>query len=131
MDKFLRISTALYLAVIILVRMMAMPISLAEFSMNKKYITENLCENRANAAIQCGGKCFLSKKLAKSNDSQDAQNSQGTIKILSVDYCEHTEQLSFQFETEILLHSAFYDVSKIPSSNISSVFRPPIFTPRA
>jgi hypothetical protein len=126
MNKFLHISTAIYLAVIILVKMMAMPLSLMEYSLNKKFIAANLCENKANAEMHCAGKCFLKKKLAKANDSQDAQNTKVGTKIISVDYCEAIEDLAFHLIAYVPQHSNHFAFVEFPSSNLSPVFRPPI-----
>ncbi len=126
MNKFIHQFSCAYLAIIIVLRMMAMPISLLDYSFNQKYIANNLCENRMNSEIQCAGKCYLSKKLAKSNESQDSQNTRGGSKIISVDYCEHFDNLSFQLKTDILLHNSALQVNVIPDRNLSAVFRPPI-----
>jgi hypothetical protein len=126
MNKFLHISTAIYLILIILVKMMAMPISLMEYSFNKNYIAENLCENKAKSEMHCAGKCYLSKKLAKSNESPDSQNQKGVAKVITVDYCESLYHTSFQLIQENLLHSRFLHTDDISVRNSSPVFRPPI-----
>jgi hypothetical protein len=126
MNKFIHQTSCVYMAVIILIRMMSMPISLLDYSLNQRYIASNLCENRANSEIQCAGKCYLSKKLAKSNESQDSQNTKSGSKIISVDYCEHFDNLSFQFNSDILLHNEAFHVTVISDMNVSAVFRPPI-----
>ncbi|MDX1365868.1 MAG: hypothetical protein R3243_16810 [Arenibacter latericius] len=43
----------------------------AEYIVNYDYIVENLCENRARPALNCDGKCYLSKQLAKESESED------------------------------------------------------------
>jgi hypothetical protein len=126
MNRLIHQTSCAYLAIIFLIRMMAMPISLLDYSFNQKYIANNLCENRMNSEIQCAGKCYLSKKLAKSNESQDNQNTKTGTKIISVDYCEHFDNLNFQLNTDILLHNATLQVTVIPDRNVSAVFRPPI-----
>ena len=126
MNKFLHISTAIYLALIIFIKMMAMPISLMGYSFNKNYIAANLCENKAKSEMHCAGKCFLSKKLAKSNESQDSQNQKGGTKITIVDFCESFNKPSFAQTVSNLKHSAFLIISVVPDRNMASIFRPPI-----
>ncbi len=103
-----------------------MPISLMEYSLNKSYITENLCENKAKSEMHCAGKCYLSKKLAKSNENQDSQNQKGGSKLTSVDFCESPDNKSFYLVPLILQHMQNLHVSAIPDWNISAIFRPPI-----
>jgi hypothetical protein len=126
MNKFLHISTAIYLVAIILVKMMAMPLSLMEYSLNQKFIAANLCENKANTEMHCAGKCFLKKKLARANDSQDAQNTKGGFKIISVDYCESFDNPAFHLNAYVPQHSNHFPFVEFPNSNLSPVFRPPI-----
>ena len=126
MNKFIHLATVSYLALIILIRMLAMPISLMEYSLNKRFIAENLCENKSKPEMHCAGKCFLSKKLAKTNESQDSQNKKGGSKITVVDYCESFDNPSFQLNPGNHLPNAFLRVSDILIGDGTSVFRPPI-----
>ncbi len=41
------------------------------YEANKKYIAENLCENRARPAMKCNGRCFLMKKM-KAQEKQES-----------------------------------------------------------
>jgi hypothetical protein len=59
MNKLIHHCTVIYLALIILIRMMAMPISLMGYSFNKNFIAKNLCENRFRSEAHCAGKCYL------------------------------------------------------------------------
>ena len=40
------------------------------YEINKDYIANNLCVNRAKPSCCCKGKCFLQKKLAADEDQQ-------------------------------------------------------------
>ncbi|MCO5725025.1 hypothetical protein [Robiginitalea marina] len=46
---------------------------LAEYVMNYEYIATVLCENREVPEMQCNGKCYLSKMLAR-EQAQDPEN---------------------------------------------------------
>ena len=76
MNKLIHQSSAIFLAFIMLARILAIPITLLDFSVNKNFIVNNLCENRLKPDIHCGGKCYLNKQLAKSNESQEAWRSE-------------------------------------------------------
>lgn len=126
MNKFIHLATVIYLALIILIRMMAMPISLMEYSLNRNFIAENLCENKAKTEMHCAGKCFLNKKLARDGDTQDTQNQKGGSKITVVDYCESFDLPSFSLNPANHLNNPFLRVSDIVNGDATSVFRPPI-----
>lgn len=40
------------------------------FELNKRYIAENLCENRAKPQSSCCGKCYLGKQLNKAGEDE-------------------------------------------------------------
>ena len=44
-----------------------------DFYANQKFIVENFCVNKAKPAMNCGGKCQLTKKI-NSEESKDRQN---------------------------------------------------------
>jgi hypothetical protein len=126
MSRFLHIFSASYLMAVVLIRMMSMPISLAEYSLNKNLIASTLCENKARTEMHCAGSCFLAKKLARSNESQDAQNQKGNTKNTTVDFCESIDQPSFHLGIRKLNHAKTFINTEAPSLYSSSVFRPPM-----
>jgi hypothetical protein len=95
MQTFIRKSSAIYLAFIILLRVMAMPLSLLDYSLHREYIATHLCENRSNLEIHCGGTCFLHKQLTKSSENPaESGNQKGNTKILIIDFLETHHGLS-------------------------------------
>src|SRR4051812_23661215 len=86
MNKLIQNTTIVYLALIMLVRMVAMPLTLLDYSMNKGYIAETLCENKSRPEVHCFGKCYLNKQLAKAAEGQDAKGQKGNTKNASVDF---------------------------------------------
>ncbi len=36
-----------------------------EYALNKKFIAQQLCENRMRPALNCEGRCYLNKRLAQ------------------------------------------------------------------
>ena len=126
MNKAVHHCTVIYFALIILIRMMAMPISLMNYSLNKDFIARNLCENRLRLAIHCSGMCFLNKQLTRANDGQNPQDQKGTVKILIIDFFESLDQSEFSC-TSLLTAHAFAVNTKHKTENYRDhFFRPPI-----
>lgn len=46
------------------------------YHLNKKYITEQLCENRKDPSKHCNGHCYLSKQLKKAEEGEKKQTAQ-------------------------------------------------------
>ena len=126
MNKGIQQFTVIYLALIILIRMMAMPISLMEYSFNKNFIAANLCENRLNAAVHCAGSCFLGKKLAKAGESTDAPDQKGSFKTVVIDFFESIEQPSFGCQLIAATHTTLNRDQQIADPFLDHLLRPPI-----
>ncbi|MCJ8152501.1 hypothetical protein MKJ01_01850 [Chryseobacterium sp. SSA4.19] len=45
---------------------------LVEYAVNYQYISEVLCINKSNPEFHCNGKCYLSKQVAKTNDTESS-----------------------------------------------------------
>lgn len=126
MSKLIQHFTVIYFALIILIRMMAMPISLINYSLNKNFIAENLCENRFHAEVHCAGKCYLNKQLARSNESQNTQDRQGAVKILIIDFFESINQPQFGCSQLTAAHPYAVNTQRIAENYRDHLFRPPI-----
>jgi hypothetical protein len=126
MNKGIQQFTVIYLALIILIRMMAMPISLMEYSLNKNFIAANLCENRLNSAAHCAGSCFLSKKLAKAGETTDAPDQKGSSKTVVIDFFESIEQPSFGCPVSASINYTFNRDQQIADPFRDHLLRPPI-----
>lgn len=53
------------LSVIMLVQSSSKVLLWVGYELNKKYIIENLCENRSKPQMHCNGKCHLAKEFSK------------------------------------------------------------------
>jgi hypothetical protein len=126
MNKVIHHCTVIYLALIILIRMMAMPISMMEYSLNKNFIAANLCENRFKSEVHCAGTCYLSKQLARANDNQSTQDHKGSVKILIVDYFESITEPKFGCGHLTTTHSVAVNTQQKISDYLENLFRPPI-----
>ena len=124
MNRGIQHFTVIYLALIILIRMLAMPISLMEYSLNKNFIAASLCENRFKSEIHCAGTCYLTKKLAKANESQDAPDQKGSSKSVVIDFFESIMHPSFACSI-FASHSFFlHPKSADPQSGSQLTFSP-------
>ncbi len=126
MNKVIHYCTVIYLALIILIRMMAMPISLISYSLNKDFIAENLCENRFKTEIHCAGTCYLNKQLARANENQNTQDHQGTVKILIIDFFESVRQPQFGCSHLPVTHPYAANTQRMSENYRDHLFRPPI-----
>ena len=61
----MRAFLAILLTSVILYQSAGKLIVLIDYSLNKTFISKNLCENKAKAKMKCNGKCHLKKQLQK------------------------------------------------------------------
>lgn len=99
----------------------------ASFQINKKYIANNLCENRARPQMHCNGKCYLMKKLKEAEENEKKQTQRNELKTLEIGVLQENVQLSFNsptVENKLPEIYTFYNFTYI-SHYLDSVFRPP------
>jgi hypothetical protein len=98
----------------------------AGYSINKDYISKNICENRDKPKLHCNGKCQLMKKMAAEEESSNSSNG-AVIKLpFSEVWCNDVTATTFTCSTPAKpLHGSFYLVKKT-SSFLSSIFHPPL-----
>jgi hypothetical protein len=126
MNKLIHHTAIFYLALIMLVRMVAMPLSLLDYSLNRNFIASTLCENKGRPEVHCSGKCYLNKQLSKASDNQDAKGQKGTAKTGTVDFFEKAISLVFSCEGNLQPAHLFIEASAIPSVYSGNIFHPPI-----
>jgi hypothetical protein len=126
MHTFIRQSSAVYLAFIILLRVMAMPLSLLDYSLHREFIATHLCENRSNLEMHCGGTCFLHKQLTKGSENPESGNQKGNTKILVIDFLEthHWPMLGGVVVSSVYKMDSNPDQMTDPLSG--NIFHPPI-----
>jgi hypothetical protein len=126
MNRFIHHSSVLCLALIMLARIMAMPLSLLDYSLNKSFIINNLCENKLKAEIHCAGKCYLNKQLAKGNESQNPKEQKESVKNLIIDFYEPAKRPDLSNIIEPLVVSFFLKTPPISGKFPENIFHPPI-----
>jgi len=104
-------------------------IPLAEYAVNYDYISKVLCINKSRPEVHCNGKCYLSKELAKTNDTDPSplnktKNSGQKILdtyipsgITEVTITEKIPFFNFSFTYEEAYSFLF----------LKHIFRPPVF----
>ncbi|RAI98434.1 hypothetical protein LX64_04796 [Chitinophaga skermanii] len=93
-----------------------------EFVVNKNYIENVLCVNRAKPQLACHGKCHFMKQMAK--DTQQEKNGNSAkdkyeVVLQAVTYEEHTTNLP----STIIPYPA-YSEHLVPA-HVGAIFRPP------
>lgn len=104
-------------------------IPLVEYAVNYNYIVNTLCVNKSRPEIHCNGKCYLSKELAKSNDSessplQKVKNS--GPKILDIYILPEISVISATEKFPFSLFSFIYETT-YSFLFLKSIFKPPVF----
>jgi hypothetical protein len=97
----------------------------ADYNLNKTYITNNFCENKDKPAMHCNGKCYLSKKLME-EEKQQAPGSQKTIPEIQLFFINApgTEIASRQGD-EINATYGRHHLA-LTASYSRNIFRPPV-----
>ncbi|WP_411030754.1 hypothetical protein [Spongiimicrobium sp. 3-5] len=61
-----------YVVLLVALTMLIRPLwPVAEYVMNYDYIVNVLCENKDKPQLQCDGKCYLAKQLAKASEHNE------------------------------------------------------------
>ncbi|MGN7756419.1 hypothetical protein [Chryseobacterium lathyri] len=104
-------------------------IPLVEYAVNYDYISTVLCINKSKPELHCNGKCYLSKELAKTNNSDSSplnktKNSGQKIldictlpEITGIKKAESFLSLNFNFLYETAYSFLF----------LKHIFKPPVF----
>lgn len=104
-------------------------IPLVEYAVNYNYIVNTLCVNKSRPEIHCNGKCYLSKELAKSNDSessplQKVKNS--GPKILDIYILPEIAEISATEKNPFFNFSFIYETA-YSFLFLNAIFKPPVF----
>lgn len=104
-------------------------VPLVEYAVHYEYISEVLCINKSNPKLQCNGKCYLKKELAKNSDTDSSPLSKiknSGQKILDFYILpDHTE---IKITGKISLFSfKFTYKTDYSFLFLKQIFRPPIF----
>lgn len=103
-------------------------VPIVEYVANYDYIVNKLCENKENKEMDCEGKCYLSKKIAKTQTEDSTENKPHFSFDWGTFFFQKTENFNL-FSTKFTWKETFltgfpYDLYQY--LHISSVFHPPI-----
>ena len=104
------------LVFILIATMLVKPLwPIAEYVMNYDYIVDVLCENKERPKLNCDGKCYLAKQLAKESGQDDTNpfnERQSRTEILHIVFFEplpriHLAMYGEAFKRTILKQTQF------------------------
>lgn len=99
----------------------------AGFYANQKYITENLCINKARPWLHCNGHCFFMQKVNQAAENEKKQGEKDNFKRLEISFFQEPAQLCFGVSAILTsFHCSFPAYSYQYSIHyIDAIFRPP------
>ncbi|MGG5208931.1 hypothetical protein ACQWU4_08280 [Chryseobacterium sp. MIQD13] len=104
-------------------------IPLMEYAVNYNYIATVLCINKSRPELHCNGKCYLSKELAKTNNTDSSplnKTKNSGQKVL--DTYTLSEISAIQTERELFsLNFNFLYETAYSFLFLKHIFRPPVF----
>lgn len=104
-------------------------IPLVEYAVNYDYIAKVLCINKSRPEIHCNGKCYLSKELAKTNDSESSplqKTKNSGQKILDIYILPEIAEISAEEKFPVLNFTFPYE-TVYSFLFLKHIFKPPVF----
>jgi hypothetical protein len=99
----------------------------AEYKMNKDFISRNLCVNKAKPKLHCNGKCQMMKRLAEEEKQNSSNNKNNSSKVSTheVLFCDEITKPAVPLPSYII--TAYNEDPFIlkRDSPVSSIFHPP------
>ena len=99
---------------------------LAEYALNYDYIVENLCENKDKPMLNCNGKCFLAKQLAKESGDKEKNpfgSEHSQLKLPIIDWL-HVQSIDYR-PFDFVIHTYKYYHELKSDLFTSEVLQPP------
>jgi hypothetical protein len=97
---------------------------MADYELNKDYITKNFCVNKAKPMMHCNGKCHMRKELAQQDKKENSLPYQNLKDKSELQYFSKAELIKYNEPTEISKSDFIYSFF-IPKVSASSIFHPP------
>lgn len=101
---------------------------LAEYVVNYDYIVENLCENKDKPFLNCDGKCYLAKQLAKESEGDDKNPFESRLSKTDVQFVISFDT-SFNFDLGNQVFSTLLNNFKTSQDLFSALFLTDIAQP--
>ncbi|SDW43930.1 hypothetical protein SAMN05216556_105154 [Aequorivita viscosa] len=100
-----------------------------DYMVNYDYIVNNLCENRDKPELNCDGKCYLSKELAKeagADENNPLNNKNSKTEIPQVIILENISDFQLAFIPDIIAPEKVGYTSVFHTSlYVSKILHPP------
>lgn len=122
----MKLIAASILILLVMVQTFTSWLIVVEYTINKDYIANNLCVNKAKPKLHCQGKCQLMKRLAE-EEKQTSSNSQtgGKIKMSDVLFTNELQMPALnKLPKQGQAFSSDYLVNT-PTGSFTSIFHPP------
>jgi hypothetical protein len=97
---------------------------MANYEINKDYISKNLCENKAKPMMHCNGKCHLHKQLAQQEKKENSLPYQNLKDKFELQYFSKTVQFKYN-ESTLKQEPNFVYSSFLSLLSETSIFHPP------
>ncbi|HEY4209499.1 MAG TPA: hypothetical protein VGM31_21890 [Puia sp.] len=96
-----------------------------EYRVNRDFISQHLCVNRAKPASCCQGKCYLNKRMAADESDQQTPLKGGQREEITLQLFEPANTVPSPIVTEVtLVHSTRY-LTPATQAHTLSRFQPP------
>ncbi len=119
---------SLIVASILLVSVLASPISYLKFKLNQDFIAQTLCINKSKPALKCNGHCYYAKKMQK--EVQKAAKTKQLLENLPVFTLFSNPEHKITFHNKGNFLFSVKHQSKVKSINSQAyfftVFHPPL-----
>jgi len=99
----------------------------AGFELNRSYIAEKLCVNKARPWMHCNGKCYFMKKIKQAEENEKKQESKNNLNKLEISFFQETSQTKLfepNFEVGISIPFPAYNY-RHSNHYLDAIFRPP------
>lgn len=115
---------AILLLTVILSQTFSRFIIIANYELNKEYISKVLCENRDKPKMNCNGKCQLNKQLEKENEKEQSPANPLKEKNETQIYFGNKSFFSF-LVTSVEINKVVSEENNLSGKHLLSVFHPP------
>ncbi len=115
---------AILLASVFLFHSASKLLIIANYEINKEYISKNLCENKAKPKLKCNGKCHLAKELKK-QDKKENTPANSLKEKLEVQFFSIAAKNKIKVQTQTKEKTGTPYLLSNYSNSSDSIFHPP------
>ncbi|BFO66010.1 hypothetical protein KCF3NO3_19930 [Chryseobacterium sp. KCF3-3] len=104
-------------------------VPVVEYAVNYDYIVKVLCINKSRPEVHCNGKCYLSKELAKTNDSESSpfqKLKNSGQKVLDTYILPETTEINTTGKLPFFNFNFTYETA-YSFLFLTHIFKPPVF----